>query len=180
MPLIFQKYLAWVQRYFYQAAAGQLPPAQLTLSIDHDWPLEPLLLIPLDYVSIAGTVSTDLYAPAADRHGLVYCATAQVAAGVAVPNTDDWSVLLRAPTGDATRIFEAFAHAIPLGEMMPIIGALKVVQATPFEETGIVRPVYVGPNQTLRVNHTSVAGGSQIRLRGWVIDRPSYYPLRLP
>lgn len=175
--LIFQKYLDWVNRYFYQSSGGIIPPVNLNLSVDHDWPLETSLVLTPDYATIAGTLPTTIYAPALDRHGLVYLATVSVVA-VNVPATDQVGLLLRHPNGDGARPFEMNGVAVPVGSFIPMIGGTRSGGAA-FDIFG-APPVYVGPGQELRIIHTSVAGGSTMRPRVWVVDRPAYYPLRLP
>ena len=170
---IFQKYLAWAQRFFFQNAAGTLPDPHLMLDIGLDWPLETELRTPADYVTVAGNVVSTIYAPAGDRHGLVYVATVSVVA-VAVPGTDQIGLLLRAPTGDGARVYDRVG-AVPVGSALGLIGS-----HTPGTAGGSSSPVYVGPGQELRIIHDSVAGGSTMRPRVWVVDRPAYYPLRLP
>lgn len=175
MPIDLQKPLSWVQRYLYHIAQGPLPPVQASLSIDYDWPLESVLQKPPDYVTIAGQVITDMYVPAPDRHGLVYLLTAGVVAGGPVPATDSFALLLRDLAGDGARPFEVNGTA--WASTMIAIGGNRY-------DTGNVYfgadPVYVAPGQILRILHTSVAGGVTLRARAYVIDRPSYYPLRLP
>lgn len=174
--LIFQKYLDWVHRFFYQSSGGVIPPVQLTLDVSQDWPLETDLRLIADYVTIAGTVTTTIYAPGLDRHGLVYLASISDVA-VAIAATDQIGLFLRSPNGDGVRPWEITGTGIAVGTMLSLIGGNRIIAGVQIQGAP---PVYVAAGQELRIIHTSVAGGATVRPRVWVVDRSSYHPLRLP
>lgn len=173
---IFQKFLGWAQRFFFQQASGTLPDPHLVLEIGVDWPLETQLLTPADYVTIAGSLPTVISAPGAQEHALVYLATVSVVAGGGPPATDSIGLLLRSPNGDGARPFDMSGLAVATGAIN-LIGGTRMIGTTGIRGA---LPIYVGPLQELRIVHDSVAGGVTMRPRVWQVIRPAYYPLRLP
>jgi hypothetical protein len=167
----FQKNLSWVQRMLYQVSHGPIPPIGLSININHDWPLE-TRPIDLNYATIAGNVVTDAYVPAANRHGLVFFLSV-IAAAAGLPNTDDLTVSLLTGAAFDCRVLEFTGLATTF---VPLIGSHF------FQGVNVhsIPPVYVRNGQTLRLNHSSVAGGLNFGLRGYVLDLPDGSPLRLP
>lgn len=174
----FQKNLSWVQRNLYQVAHGPVPPLQLALNVNHDWPLAPRLIQPADYVTIAGNVTTTVYEPTEGRHGLVFLAAVDSVAAI-IPATDNIVMVLE-DTSSAivgVRVVEFNGTAIPAFRSVSLIGGVSNIGG--FQWTG-APPVYVPFRLRLTLTHGSVAGGVSGRLRAWVLDLPEFQPLRLP
>src|SRR5262245_35206197 len=179
---IFQKYLAWAQRFFFQQAAGTLPDPHLVLNIDYDWPLDNLLVQPANLAMVAGNANTLIYAPTKEQHGIVY--SAMVAPTVAALVATDILYLSLQPSvgGTGTRPWQYQGGTAAVNQVIPMIGGVYNCNAVTHPNLQLIAPppIYVGPGERLRFDADSVAGGSTLVIRAWVLDRPSYYPLRLP
>jgi hypothetical protein len=141
--------------------------------------LQPIISQPADYVTVAGNVTSDLYVPALGRHGLVIEAALDVVGGADVPVSDDIVLVHEDTTSTVVgvRVVEWIGTIIPNFRSISLIGGVSNVNG--FQWVG-ARPVYVPAGQRLRLTHGSVAGGVTLHLRGWVLDLPESYPIRLP
>ena len=168
LPL--NKYLGWVKRWYNTAETGPTPDVISVLDVSRDWPHVPTTLN-RDYVTIAGSVATPIYAPAIGRHGLVVFLSAGI--NVGFPATDRiqliWDRNPSAPPGFQITEWNGTA-AVLIG----LIGVNAV--NTGVAQSG-VRPVYVPAGYQITVNHTSVAGGQNITCRAQVYDLPDYLPM---
>lgn len=171
----FQKYLGWVQRYFYHVEHGELPAPTLSLSIDQDWPLS-LLRPSSTYTTIAGSQTSVIYTPDAEHHGLVFFAQNFRTTAGTFPATDSWALHWSSASGESLRLLQVDAGTA--FDFQPLIGGQIVLGGT--NPIRGIEPVYVPPMGNLTLVHTSVAGGIDGGTFALVLERLRSYPLRLP
>jgi hypothetical protein len=170
--LPFQKPLGWAQRFFFAVERGQLPSPNLSLAIDHDWPLEPTLSQTNGNTS-AGGLTTLTIAPDSEHHCLV-THLAQVSPLTFFPATDEIMARLTSDTG---LIFDLTLATGVATSYVPLIGCTLNTAAQFWRG---IDPIYVPPDWTLEILHVSVAGGDDFESHAMRIERPRYLPLRLP
>ena len=170
-----QKYLGWAQRFLYQIEQGPLPTPQLTLSIDHDWPIERRIFNFTLSIN-AGSNPFTIYAPGVESHGLVELATVVPTPFAAFPNTESWTLNYVTRTAQTIPLFFHLAGLATVTQL-PLIGGRTQNNVTTWEG---IPPVYVGPGDSLQYSQVSVAGGTFTFVSGMVIERLRSYPLRLP
>lgn len=169
-----QKPLGWVQRYLYNIEQGPIPGPSAVLSVDQDWPLPLYAVRQISGATIAGQVTTTVYQPDVEHHGLVIGAHLE-SAGAAFPATDIVTVTL-ADEVVRVGILGRFQPTVAFS-FLPLIGGEYLSGADRFRGPN---PIYVPPRWQVEVRHASVAGGINFNVNLIVLERLRSYPLRVP
>lgn len=172
-----QRYLGWLQRFLYQVETGNVPPVMPVVQINQDWPIQPTYVRFL-YNTIAGTQTQIVYTAPEGKHALVFLAEGGQAAGGALPAGETVGM-------DLSRNLTPFARVFLMRNLQPIDWAFigSTVVNGNLAAAAVIRgadPVYVGTGNTLRVTHTSAAGGVQMFVQAAYVELPMFMPLRLP
>lgn len=171
-----QKPLSWVQRFLYNSAGGQpLPAFTMSIPIGTDWPLQTEIRT-ISYATIAGTVSTTIFAPRSGNHGFLISALTQTAAGGNWPATDQIELIQNQSSAPFNGISLLKIQGTAF-EKIPLVNDV-FIQAS-VQLSGVV-PLYVPNSQFVKIDHFSVAGGVNAIIRLICLEVPESYPLRLP
>lgn len=165
-----QKYLGWVQRYLFTVETGTIPYPQPVLNIDLDWPLEQHVIRD-SYTTIVGTVNQTILNVPTEYHAWVTHLSVSGAILAA-----DAVGLIHTIQGLVVRLSSNTGTAVSYS---PLIGGF-LRTATAAAGVDGMRPIYVGPGDSLQVEHGSAAAGAAMTVRGIYIFRSKFHPLLPP
>lgn len=171
-----QKPLGWLQRFLYNVEMGPLPPLIGSIDVNLDWPLEYLKVkIALSAVGV-GNTDFSFYVPGQEKHGLVCMAFVQTS--VALPAGDQIRLRLTNRNLETSFITMIAGTGAAGNNLFALINGYSGSGVGP----GLygIPPVYVPAGATLDLEMNSAAGGYNVLLDGFAIERTKSYPLRLP
>jgi hypothetical protein len=172
--------LDWLWRLFLyssnQPAAELVRVVQPTIDTSVDWPLVPQVLN-LDYSTIVGTQTVEVYAPSERRHGLVTNLTVERGGGITAndvitlvwdrnPSAAPGFTLVRVETDSAATDF-----------FVPLIGGMNHnYNAAYAGPTSGIPPVYIPSGFRLVLTHAST-GVAAYTCRARVYELSEFYPI---
>jgi len=147
------------------------------IQTNQDSPLEIFQPVIAPLVTIAGTLTTTLYSPGQEKHGIVlWCIIDQTSGPT--PATEAFSATINTVTsGVVVPVYTQFAGVAM--SVVPLIGSKTVLAGAGAVQLHGVNPVYVPPGGSLIYNQASVAGGITITPKLLVWERLKSYPLPL-